>query len=217
MRRSWPAPEQNEEGPLERLMAAVARLFPSRGSRQQAQPLSSYRGPSGPIVPYHERRQQLGRGRHRDQRPYAVILVVVLLVLAVGLVVYGLAWALGSLSIGGGGRATSTTGTQSVAVASGGTPTVSALPTAAPGGSSPSPSPGTGAPAPPGPATPAPAATPEPRTYVVRPGDTPGSIAQQFNVSPEALVRANNITDPRTLRIGQTLVIPPPSTPTPTR
>jgi LysM repeat protein len=213
MQRSWPAPDQNE-GPLERLKAAARRLLPAPGgSRQQAEPLSTYRGAPGPVVPYHERRQQLARARRRQPRSYTAVFVAVLLVVVVGLV-YGLAWAFsGGLSLGVGGRAAATPVTRSVSPGNAGTPTVAALPPAAPGGTAPSPSPAAGVPAAPG-VAPA-AVTPEPRTYVVRQGDTPASIAQQFGISSEALIRSNNIPDPRALRIGQTLVIPPPSTPTP--
>jgi LysM repeat protein len=60
--------------------------------------------------------------------------------------------------------------------------------------------------------------TPEPpsptavdQTYVVRAGDNPASIAQQFHVKPEDLMAANNIDNPQKLQIGQTLKIPAPS------
>jgi LysM repeat protein len=45
---------------------------------------------------------------------------------------------------------------------------------------------------------------------VVREGDTPEKIARQYEVSVEALLRANGISDPRRLQVGQTLKIPPP-------
>jgi LysM repeat protein len=58
---------------------------------------------------------------------------------------------------------------------------------------------------------PSPAPPPaEERTYVVREGDTPEKIARQYEVSVDALLRTNGITDPRTLQVGQTLKIPPP-------
>ncbi len=46
--------------------------------------------------------------------------------------------------------------------------------------------------------------------YVVQPGDTLGSIAQTYGVSPEALMQANGLIDPNVLEVGQTLVIPVP-------
>jgi LysM repeat protein len=46
------------------------------------------------------------------------------------------------------------------------------------------------------------------RTYEVQPGDSPSSIAEQFGVSVEALMEANNIEDPTGLRVGQVLTIP---------
>ena len=44
--------------------------------------------------------------------------------------------------------------------------------------------------------------------YVVQRGDTLDTIGQELNVSVESLKLTNNISDGRTLRIGQTLVIP---------
>jgi LysM repeat protein len=209
-----------------RLRAAVAGLF-AGGGRQQAMPLDRARGQVGPVVPYHERRQQLSRSR-RQHSSYALVFIVVLLVLVVG-IFNGLNWALSGAFSPGGARPTAT-----VQVQPPGAPVVAptsvspgvVLPTPAPGGSSPSPSPLPGvAPAPgapptaPGPAQPAPGAgTPAPgaaRSYTVKAGDTPGGIARQFNVSVEALMRANNISDPTKLGVGQTLTIPPESTPTP--
>lgn len=45
-------------------------------------------------------------------------------------------------------------------------------------------------------------------TYVVQPGDTVWRISSRFNVSQDALMRANKITDPTKMRVGMTLVIP---------
>lgn len=45
-------------------------------------------------------------------------------------------------------------------------------------------------------------------TYVVAKGDNPYSIAKRFKVTQDALMKANNIDDPRKLQIGQKLVIP---------
>lgn len=66
-----------------------------------------------------------------------------------------------------------------------------------PAGGSPSPTP-----------TATPEATPTPVSYTVQSGDTLARIAQQFDVTVEALAEANNITDPSRLEIGQQLVIP---------
>lgn len=54
-------------------------------------------------------------------------------------------------------------------------------------------------------ATPAPA---EPVTYTVQAGDTLSAIAQEHEVSLEALAEANALADPDVLKIGQVLVIP---------
>lgn len=57
------------------------------------------------------------------------------------------------------------------------------------------------------PAPPRPAAT---RTYVIQGGDTPGRIAQRFNIRVEALLAANPGIDPRRLKVGRPLNIPSP-------
>jgi LysM repeat protein len=46
------------------------------------------------------------------------------------------------------------------------------------------------------------------KTYVVAKGDNPYSLAKKFNVSQAALMKANNIDDPKKLKIGQRLVVP---------
>lgn len=45
-------------------------------------------------------------------------------------------------------------------------------------------------------------------TYTVQPGDTLFSIATKFNVTIDALMQANSITDPTALQANQVLVIP---------
>ncbi len=64
-----------------------------------------------------------------------------------------------------------------------------------------------GAGAPPTP-TDTPAASSGPQSYEVVAGDTIFDIAAQFGVDPDALMEANDITDPTLLQIGQVLVIP---------
>lgn len=46
------------------------------------------------------------------------------------------------------------------------------------------------------------------KTYVVRPGDSLWVIAGKFDVSVEDIVRANDIQDPSSVRVGQELRIP---------
>jgi len=56
---------------------------------------------------------------------------------------------------------------------------------------------------------------PAPLLYIVQAGDTLGAIAQTYGISVGDLMEANGITDPNVLHIGQTLVIPVSSPPTP--
>lgn len=61
-------------------------------------------------------------------------------------------------------------------------------------------------------ATPGPPAAPTPgveQTYVVREGDTLSGIAARFGVAEEAILKANGISDPDRVFVGQELVIPP--------
>lgn len=44
--------------------------------------------------------------------------------------------------------------------------------------------------------------------HTVKSGETPGGIAKQYGVTVDALMSANNISDPRRMQIGQDLVIP---------
>ncbi len=85
-------------------------------------------------------------------------------------------------------------------VATEGTPTATQEPTP-----SPTPVPPT--------ATPARAVAPKPTvspagTYVVKPRDTLYSIAHTYGVTVEELSKANNLSDPKRLRAGQTIRIP---------
>ena len=50
--------------------------------------------------------------------------------------------------------------------------------------------------------------TPAPVTYVVQPGDTLYAIALSYGTTVEAIVAANNITDPGQIASGQKLIIP---------
>lgn len=53
--------------------------------------------------------------------------------------------------------------------------------------------------------------------HVVKKGDTPGAIARKYGSTPDAILAANGIKNARSLRIGQTLIVPrgpvPPSIP----
>lgn len=44
--------------------------------------------------------------------------------------------------------------------------------------------------------------------HVVQAGDTVGSIARRYGVSPETIISVNQLTDPDQLVVGQTLVVP---------
>ena len=62
----------------------------------------------------------------------------------------------------------------------------------------------------------------EPTTYKIKAGDNLSSIALQFGITVEDIVKANNIEDPNEIYEGQELIIPPrqnsgaPSAPGPT-
>ena len=56
----------------------------------------------------------------------------------------------------------------------------------------------------------APEATAEPKTYKVKAGDTLSSIAKRYHTTVKKLKAANDISDPRALKVGQVLVIPVP-------
>jgi LysM repeat protein len=47
------------------------------------------------------------------------------------------------------------------------------------------------------------------RTHTVKSGDTLGQIAQQYGISLDALVKANQIANPDVISVGQELIIPP--------
>jgi LysM repeat protein len=49
------------------------------------------------------------------------------------------------------------------------------------------------------------------KVYAVQPGDTLGVIANGFNVTVDAIMAENGLED-TVLTIGQTLIIPPPTT-----
>ena len=46
------------------------------------------------------------------------------------------------------------------------------------------------------------------RSHTVASGETLSAIAAAWGVSPQAIIRANNIQNPNVLRVGQTLTIP---------
>jgi LysM repeat protein len=46
--------------------------------------------------------------------------------------------------------------------------------------------------------------------YAVQSGDTLARIAAQFNTTVDRIQALNNLSDPRALRVGTKLVIPPP-------
>lgn len=50
--------------------------------------------------------------------------------------------------------------------------------------------------------------TSDEKSYVVAKGDNPYSLAKKFNITQADLMKANNIDDPKKLKIGQKLVIP---------
>lgn len=59
-------------------------------------------------------------------------------------------------------------------------------------------------------AAPSPTATPSYTVYVVQPGDTLNKIAEKFGVPLDAIIKANNLSNPDNLDIGQEIKIPKP-------
>ena len=59
-------------------------------------------------------------------------------------------------------------------------------------------------------ATSSPSPTPTPRVHVVQPGDNLWDLSQRYGVTVEALVEANKLSSPESLRVGEKLVVPPP-------
>ena len=70
--------------------------------------------------------------------------------------------------------------------------------------------------------TPTPTPNPSPsepgtKTYTIKQGDTLYSIAQKYGITVQALQEANKgLSDPLTLQVGKTIVIPSGTSPTPT-
>ncbi|GDY21520.1 hypothetical protein LBMAG56_28670 [Verrucomicrobiota bacterium] len=94
------------------------------------------------------------------------------------------------------------------------TPVVPPKPAPRPPGATPptgSPTPGTTATSQTG--TPKPTETAGRRTHTVKSGETPGSIAKQHGIPVTKLLDANPGLDPKRMRIGQTLNLPPASRP----
>ena len=55
-----------------------------------------------------------------------------------------------------------------------------------------------------------------PLTYVVEEGDSLASIADQFEVTIDQLIAANNLVDPNNIGVGSQLIIPDPDSELPT-
>jgi len=55
-----------------------------------------------------------------------------------------------------------------------------------------------------------PISTTGPGSYVVQSGDTIGSIAARFGVTPESIIQLNQLSNPSALEVGQVLMIPVP-------
>jgi LysM repeat protein len=131
---------------------------------------------------------------------------VLIIVLAIAFAAIVLARVAG---VGGAGGATDASPSPSTPVSASATPSDTS-PTSRPTGTtrpsgSAAATPAGGASSAPSTAAPSTSAT---RTYKVQPGDTLIGIAARFGTTPKAIVALNGITDPSSLKIGQTLKIP---------
>ena len=173
--------------------------------RSQAVPLGSSRASAvRPRVPSDRRAGTAGRADRAERSTYTLVFAAVLLAAVVGLF-FTLSWALGA----GGPFGSSPVPTPKPTAPAGlGSP----APVSSPAPLT-SPSPAVAAPEPSPPASPVTG-----RVHVVVAGDTLNKISQQYGVTVEAIMQANNFTDRnRILRIGERLVIPdsPPGSPVP--
>ena len=48
------------------------------------------------------------------------------------------------------------------------------------------------------------------RTHKVQPGETLASIADEYDITVEAIVALNDLSDPNVIEVGRELLIPPP-------
>jgi LysM repeat protein len=113
--------------------------------------------------------------------------------------------ALGALLLARGPFAPGTSGAGDDGPAA--TTPASAAPATAPAGTAPSTAPTARPTARPTP-TPGPSATPRPRTYRIRPGDTLTGIAAKFGTTAGKIAALNKIANPSLIRVGQILQLP---------
>jgi len=173
-----------------------------------ARPMAHGRAPALPRPLARTTPVVLDRGRLaismpavRWDRSVGQALLVVLLVIAfVAIIVARLAGS------GAGGGAIDASPSPSALDSADPSDAPTSRPTAAVG-PSPTPGPTTGSGGSVSPATPVPT-TGSTRTYKVKAGDTLVGIAARFGTTPKAIADLNGITDPSSLKVGQTLKIP---------
>jgi LysM repeat protein len=209
----------------------VDRFKDALGQRAGGPPRATARAPYMPAPSTWSPPRRPGRTRRRSGGPGATVSALVFLFVTASLcagLYYGLRWAnrteggIISGTVGGVlGRpdAEGTPGASSGGSAGAirfATPTLEGQqPGQTPGAESAAPPAESDQPAPEAAETQQPEATPTPsrRTHVVQAGDNPARIALRYGVDAGELMRVNNITDPRRLRVGQELIIPEPGTP----
>jgi hypothetical protein len=176
-----------------------------------ARPLAHDRNPvlprplarTTPVVLDHGR-LAISMPAFRSDRPLGQAILIIVLAIAFAAIVLARVAGVGGSSGGTDSSATPSTPVTASATPPDASPTSRPTGAAGPSGSAGA-TPESGGSSAPSTAAPSTSAT---QTYKVKPGDTLIGIAARFGTTPKALAAFNGITDPSSLKIGQTLKVP---------